>query len=65
MTELEKHLQELAVTDWNKFIELTGIDTVQVSICLQRKKGKSMRQIAQKTGMPVGTVQRRCKKCMQ
>lgn len=65
MTDVEKFLQELAVTDWNKFVQITGLDTLQVSICQQRKKGKSIRQIARKTGMPPASIQSRCKKCME
>jgi hypothetical protein len=66
--ELDKQLQELASVNWEKFVKLTGIDRVQVVICAEREKGRSLQQIAnklKKAGHPISrqAVGGRCKKC--
>jgi len=61
--EIEKELREMAVTDWNKFKMITGLDIVQYTICKQKKKGTSIRAIANRMKMPRTTINDRCKKC--
>jgi len=63
ISDLDKQLQELAVLDFQKFCRITNIDKVQVFICLERKKGRSMQYIANKAKMAKSTVINRCKKC--
>lgn len=61
--KIDKMLKELALTDWDEFLLVTGLDKVQITICVERKRKKSIRQIAQKTGLPKSTVSDKCKKC--
>lgn len=66
--ELDKQLQELASVNWEKFCLLTGIDRVQVVVCAEQEKGKSLQQIANKlktAGYPISrqAVGDRCRKC--
>ena len=58
-----KQLRDLAQNDWDKFAELAGIDLSKAAICLQKSKGKSVRAIAQQTGISKSTVERTCKIC--
>lgn len=61
--DLKDQLQELALLDWDKFLKLTGVDVVQVVICNEKAKKKSLQQIANKVKLSKGAVQNRCKKC--
>lgn len=61
--DVDKQLRNLAVTDWKKFKEVTGLDLELFFICTQRKNGKSFRQIAYKMNIPFTTIRNRCKKC--
>lgn len=65
MTDLDRQLQALALTDWNKFSELIKLDTRKLDICLRRKRGKSVRQIAQALKMAKSSVGEICKICPQ
>lgn len=61
--DLDKQLQNLAVLDFEKFCKLTAIDKVQVFICMEHQKGKSLQQIANRTKLSKTSVHNRCKKC--
>lgn len=62
-SKIDALLRELALTDWEEFMRVSGVDRLQVTICIERKKKKSIRQIANKTGLPKSTVEYKCKKC--
>ena len=61
--KLDEQLQELARVDWEKFCLLTQIDRVQIFVCSERAKGKSIRQIAQNAKLSRSVVETRSKKC--
>lgn len=61
--EVDTQLRELALTDWNKFKDVTGLNLTAFTICQQREKGKSYRQIAYRMKISASTVLRLCKKC--
>lgn len=61
--EVKNELQQLALTDWNKFLSITGIDVSSLEICKRRKKGQTLQQIANAMQMPRSSVQSRCKTC--
>lgn len=48
-TELDKQLQQLALTDWVTFNKLIGADAIECAkICILRAQGNSLQQIANK-----------------
>ncbi|KAA5532654.1 hypothetical protein F0919_17895 [Taibaiella lutea] len=61
--DLKEQLRELALLDMDKFLKLTGVDMVQVVVCSERAKKKSLQQIANKVKLSKSTVQSRCRKC--
>lgn len=61
--EIESFLKNLALTDWNKFMDVIGIDATQMTICVEKEKGKSWQQIANKVNLPKSTVRNRYKQC--
>lgn len=63
LEKLDKRLQELAGRNFNEFCIVTGIDKLQVFICLERKDGMSYGQIARFTGISRDSVIKKCKKC--
>ncbi len=66
--DLEKQLQELATLDFQKFLQLAKVDTLQIYVCMEKQKGKTLQQIvnaAKHKGLEISktTVHDRCKKC--
>ncbi len=61
--KLDEQLRQLALTDFEKFKRLTQIDMLQIFICEERAKGKTIRQIAQYAKVTRSVVETRCKKC--
>lgn len=61
---IDKKLRELAVTDWEKFKSVTGLDLTTYTICTMRKEGKSLQQIANSQKMSKRQVQYACEKCL-
>lgn len=62
---LDGELQQLAVENWPEFLRLIGQQAVeQAKICQLRKKGKSVRQIANRLSLPKSTVHYSCGKCI-
>lgn len=61
--DLDTKLQEVAVKDFSLFCEITGVDKTQAYTCLEKAKGKSIRQIANKLRISKGQAESRCKKC--
>lgn len=62
---LEDYLKGLALTDWKKFVEVTGIDMEFLRICEMRGKGKSWGQISKTMNLDKSYIRRRCKKCVK
>ena len=61
--ETKDYVRDLFLTDFDKAVQVTGIDLQQLELCKKRKANKSFRQIAQSTGINHKTVFDRCKKC--
>lgn len=61
--EIDRRLQELAVTDFALFCEIANIDKKKIIVCMDRMAGKSLQQIANKYDIPKSTIQDICKKC--
>ena len=60
---LDRVLQELALTDFEQFCGVTGIDLSQGYVCLELSKGKSVRAISIALGLGKKQVENRIKKC--
>lgn len=65
MSPLDKKLQELALTEWELFCTLTGVDKTQAFVCLERQRGLSYQQIGNKLKISKQSVAERCKKCQR
>lgn len=63
--DIDRRLQELAVTDFALFCEVANVDKKKIIVCMDRSEGKSLQQIANKYGIPKATVQSICEKCMK
>lgn len=61
--EVKNDLQQLALTDWDKFVKLINLDISSLEVCKRRKKGQTLQQIANAMQMPRSTVQRKCDTC--
>ena len=61
--KLDEQLRELARVDWEKFCLLTQIDKLQIWVCNERAKGRSIRQIARMQKLSRSVVETRSKKC--
>ena len=66
-TALDSQLMELALTDWQQFVQLIGINHITAAkVCLLRRQGKSYEQIAQKLSIPKHRVEYSCvEKCQE
>ena len=64
MTELDKKLQEMALTNWQQFVHFIGEDAIRsAKICLLRKSNFSYGQIQTKLGVTKAQVEYGCGKC--
>ena len=63
MTDKERELRELALTRWDDFVVLVGLDVSDYEICIKRKEGKSVRQIARSVAKSKSKVHRICQVC--
>ena len=61
--QIDKELQEMAFNRWEEFKQLTGLDITNFIICNEKKKGKSLNQIAITARVTKSKVQRVCKVC--
>lgn len=66
--ELRKQLQELVITDFEKFLQKAPVDDLQIFICAELVKGRSHQGIKNALArhgisVPRSTVGDRCKKC--
>lgn len=62
--KIDRQLQELAVTDWEKFKSVTGLDLSTFAVCQMRKANKSYQQIATAMNTTKDVVRYACKKCL-
>lgn len=64
MTELDKKLQEMALTNWPQFVQMIGADAVVTAkICLLRQKKASYGEISIKLGVTENQARYGCSKC--
>ncbi|SHK92771.1 hypothetical protein SAMN05444266_101615 [Chitinophaga jiangningensis] len=64
MTDLDKKLQEMAMTNWEQFVHLIGEDALTAAkVCLLRQNNASYGKISQKLGITEKQVRGRCDKC--
>lgn len=64
ITELDRKLQEIALFNWNQFVQLVGDDAIlSAKICLLRTAGKSYGAITQKLGVTIDAARWNCNKC--
>ena len=54
---------EMAIIDFEKFCNYAGVDSVQLSVCIERERNLSYQQIAIKLGIPKSTVSDICHRC--
>lgn len=65
-TPLDTDLQNLANSDWPAFVKLVGEDNIRnAKICILRKRGKSLNEIAIKLRTTKRVAERSCGKCHQ
>ncbi len=64
MTELDKKLQEMALLNWNQFVQLVGSESIiKAKVCLLRRDKKSYGEIANKLGISGRQAEYACVKC--
>ncbi len=64
ISELDKQLQALAASDWEKFKTLIGEDAViKAKVCMLREKKRSFRYISYRLKISVGKSHNKSKKC--
>jgi hypothetical protein len=65
LTDLDRQLQEIANTNWQKFVALVGEDALtSAKVCLLRKNGNTYGQIRFKLpDVTKSMIETRCKKC--
>lgn len=63
-SELDNKLRELALTDWQKFVQLVGKDTIdKAKVCLLRQNNKSYGMVSRMVGLSIMQVRTACKRC--
>lgn len=64
MTELDKKLQEMALMNWNQFVQVIGQDAIiSAKICMLRQNKNSYGAIAMKLGIEEHQARYGCSKC--
>jgi hypothetical protein len=64
MTDLDKRLQQMALSNWEQFVQLVGKDTIiAAKVCLLRQAGDSFGKIGFKLNVPPYVARYACKKC--
>lgn len=64
LTTLDAQLQEIALADWEHFVELIGDKAIRrAKICLLKRKGKSLNQIAVKLHITKRMAEHSCNNC--
>lgn len=54
---------ELAIDDFDKFCKYAGVNSTQLAVCIERSKGLSLQQVANKLNIPKSTVKDICDRC--
>jgi hypothetical protein len=55
---------EMAINDFEKFCNYAGVDSKQLSVCIERERGLTLQQIALKLQLPKSTVKDVCDRCV-
>lgn len=64
LTELDKQLQQIALSDWQKFVAMIGEDAVvSAKVCLLRRENRSYGQIKQALKITKERARYVCKHC--
>lgn len=64
LTELDRKLQEMALTNWPQFVATVGADAiVSAKACLLRQKSYSYGEISIKLGITEHQARYSCTKC--
>ena len=64
LSTLDVQLQNMAAVNWEGFVSLVGAKNIRkAKICLLRRKGKSLNQIANKLSITKRQVDYNCNKC--
>ena len=64
MTELDKTIREIALNNWEQFVQLMGKEAItNAKVCLLRQKNKSYNEIANKLRITETQSRYACKKC--
>jgi hypothetical protein len=63
LEKLDKRLLDIALNNFELFCLIAGVDKERAFICLEKRGGKSVRQIQIATGIPRSTIGSICKKC--
>ena len=54
---------EMAINDFEKFCKFAGVNSNQLKVCIEREKGLTLQQIANKLRIPKSTVNDICDRC--
>lgn len=64
LTEIDKKLQQIALTDWPLFVSMVGADAIiRAKVCLLRKEGKSYEQVSTKLHISYKRARSRSRSC--
>jgi hypothetical protein len=64
LTPLDQKLQQLATSDWQRFVLLVGLSSItKAKICLLRSEDKSLSSIANRLRITKRKAQVHAKKC--
>lgn len=64
MTELDKKIQEIALMNWEQFVQIIGKDAiVAAKVCLLRQNKKSYGEISNKLSITESQARYACNKC--
>jgi hypothetical protein len=64
LTELDRKLQEMALTNWAQFVQTVGEEAIiAAKVCLLRQSGKSYGEISVKLSITYDQARYGCKGC--
>ena len=64
MTDLDRKIQEIALSNWEQFVNLIGEDAIRnAKICLLRQDNHSYGEIKNKLGITADQARYGCTKC--
>lgn len=56
---------QMAIDDFDRFCKMSGVNMNQLKVCIERERGLSLQQIANKLNIPKGTVNDICERCFK